>query len=741
MEQVLTPGIEQKPEKSWLLRPLFWRITPAILLICLITLLSAGLHLYRIQSIGNSNAYYTAAVKSMLQSWHNFFFVAAEPGGSVTVDKPPLGFWIETAFAAVLGVSGFSVVLPNILAGVISVPLLYSLVKKYFNAEAGLIAALVLALTPVTLAVDRNNTIDGMLILTLLLAAGAFLRATETGRLRDLLLGAFLVGLGFNIKMMQAFLPLPAFYALYLLGSKSTWRRKIGHLLIASALLVVVSFSWAVIVDMTPAGERPYVGSTSTNSEMELIMGYNGVNRLMGMTGGRFRPDSAGRDSRNANSSLRTDGGTTPQNPQGSTNLPQPSAPGNPPQNGSSGFFNFSQSNAGGGGQPNGGGGGMFNTGNPGVFRFFQTPLAKEMSWLLPFGLAGFLLAAGYGFYESGGIRRFSLPAASNSHKGLILWGGWLVTCLVFFSIAGFFHNYYLATISPALAAVVGMGFYVLQKLFTSKRNLAALALLAATGTTIAFQVYLVGLLGLSGAWKTLAPGFFILAVGVTLFCMLRKIKPEPFFRAAGLTALIAMMIIPAVWSVKTVANGSSTSLPESYSGDGSGNRAAFGNMGGGMNNRQPFIDGGTAQEPNPSDSAANRQDAAGLARNQDGGGTSGVSSSMLAYLEENTRDIKYLVAVPSSGTGSNLVLETGRPVLFMGGFSGSDPVVNAESLAKLVADGDLRYILYGGMGGFGGGQSSDGDVRSWILSNCTTVSEFSQSFGGTTLYQCGAGS
>lgn len=72
-------------------------------------------------SIGDANAYYTAAVKSMLPSWRNFFFVAAEPGGSVTVDKPPLGFWIEAAFASILDVSGFSTSLPNILAGVFAI--------------------------------------------------------------------------------------------------------------------------------------------------------------------------------------------------------------------------------------------------------------------------------------------------------------------------------------------------------------------------------------------------------------------------------------------------------------------------------------------------------------------------------------------------------------------------------------------------------------------------------------------
>src|SRR5687767_9881706 len=209
------------PDQPSFLKRKFLGIPTAVLLLVLIMLLSLALHLYKIESIGDANAYYTAAVESMLKSWSNFFFVAAEPGGSVTVDKPPLGLWIEAVFAYFLGVSGFSVSLPNILAGVFGIPVLYYLVKKYAGELAGLIAALVMAITPVFVATNRNNTMDGMLVFTLLLAAWAFIMAAETGKVRWLMLGAFIVGLGFNIKMTQAPLPVPVFYALYL-DRKST---------------------------------------------------------------------------------------------------------------------------------------------------------------------------------------------------------------------------------------------------------------------------------------------------------------------------------------------------------------------------------------------------------------------------------------------------------------------------------------------------------------------------------------
>ena len=257
-------------------------------------ILSAALHLWNIQSIGNSNEYYTAAVESMTQSWHNFFYASAEPGGSVTVDKPPLGLQIEALFALVLGVSGFSTVLPNILAGVLSVPLLYHLVKKHFGTLAGIVAALVVATTPVVFAADRNNTQDGLLTFFLLLAAWAFIKAVETGRARWLFLGAVIVGLGFNIKMLQACLPVPAFFALYFFGAKVGWFRKIGLSLAALAVMAAVSLSWALYVDSMPADQRPFIGSSSDNTVMGLITGHNGTERLFGGGGPNQQTPPAG---------------------------------------------------------------------------------------------------------------------------------------------------------------------------------------------------------------------------------------------------------------------------------------------------------------------------------------------------------------------------------------------------------------------------------------------------------------
>jgi 4-amino-4-deoxy-L-arabinose transferase-like glycosyltransferase len=698
---------------SFLKKNLFLGITPATVIMIAILLFSLALHLYNIERIGDANAYYTAAVESMLKSWHNFFFVAAEPGGSVTVDKPPLGLWIEAVFAYFLGVSGFSVSLPNIIAGVLGIPLLYGMARKYLGELAGIVAALVMAMTPVFVATNRNNTMDGLLVFFLLLAAWAFIKATESGRLRWVLLGAFIVGLGFNIKMLQAFLPLPAFYALYFLGSKEGWLRKLLNLGIATILLLAVSLSWAVAVDLTPADQRPYIGSSGDNTVMELILGHNGTSRLFG---GFFGTRGTQQDGGNG------------QVPQDAQIPPQGANLGGPPRQaitacegemqGASCSFDLpnrsingtcitppdldqlvcapqgglAAQNGGlpGGGLPQGpnaqGGGTQFSqeTGEPGLFRFFTQPLSKQMSWLLPFALISLALP----FFGS----RIRLPLESGAHKSLVLWGGWLVTCLVFFSaISGIFHSYYAIMLAPALGAVAGMGFAQLWE-WGKDHIWAAFLLMIAALVTLAFQVFASSQYNELTVWLPVA-GAALLIGGIVLV-------PAALRRLGYVLILMSMLVVPVYWTTMTVATNPNQNLPTAYQG---------------------------TQQTGP-----NQDDRARDAF-QPGGGQSrrtNKDSELLAYLEENTQDVEYLVAVPSSQNGATMVLRTGRPVLYMGGFSGQDEVVTAEDLSEMVANAELRYVLYGG--DRGGKQ----EIANWLQSSCTSVPEFSQTGSGNPIVQ-----
>src|SRR5579875_3522509 len=235
-----------------------------------IMLISLFMNFYQLGQNSFGNLYYAAGVRSMLDNLHNFFFVSYDPGGFVTIDKPPLGFWLQVLSAKIFGFTPFSVFLPQALAGVLSVALLYHLVRRHFGVVAGLLAALALALSPISVVTNRNNTIDSTLALVLLLGAWAVLRAAETGKLRWLLLCAVAVGIGFNIKMLEAYLVVPAYGLLYLLAApRSIWKRVL-HLALAGLLLLSISLSWALAVDLTPASQRPYVGSSQNNSEISL---------------------------------------------------------------------------------------------------------------------------------------------------------------------------------------------------------------------------------------------------------------------------------------------------------------------------------------------------------------------------------------------------------------------------------------------------------------------------------------
>ncbi|MBO7749060.1 glycosyltransferase family 39 protein, partial [Paenibacillus sp. MWE-103] len=272
------------------------QIDPVLLVTAVMSLLLNG---YGIWNDKYANTYYTTAVASMLQSFSNFFYGSLDPAGSVTVDKPPLAFWIQTAFAYVFGLHGWSVILPQALAGVGSVILLYLLLKPTFGIRAARIGALVMALTPVLAAVSRTNNIDSMLVFALLLGTHLLFKGIR-GRRTGLAIAAFaMIGVAFNMKMLQAYMVLPAFYLFYVFAAKASWKRKTAVLAGATALMLVISVSWAVIVDAIPADKRPYIGSSGSNSVLELAFGYNGVSRLTGnqgpggggMTGGRGGQD------------------------------------------------------------------------------------------------------------------------------------------------------------------------------------------------------------------------------------------------------------------------------------------------------------------------------------------------------------------------------------------------------------------------------------------------------------------
>jgi 4-amino-4-deoxy-L-arabinose transferase-like glycosyltransferase len=118
------------------------------------------------------------------------------------------------------------------------------------------------------------------------------------------------------------------------------------------------------------------------------------------------------------------------------------------------------------------------------------------------------------------------------------------------------------------------------------------------------------------------------------------------------------------------------------------------------------------------------------------------LDSSTLAYLQQHQGTAKYLVAVFGAQTAAGIILATdGASVLPIGGFSGTDAVPTLAEFQKMVADGDVKYVLVSGTGTNGGGaggnasSSTSTQIQTWVTENCTQVT----ASGVSGLYQCGA--
>lgn len=189
------------------------------MILLLILLIAAFLYTYQIWQNDSANQYYLAAVKSMSKSFHHFFYASFDATGFVSIDKPPVVLWIQTISALIFGFHTWSVILPQALAGVGSVLLLYLMIKPAFGQGAARVSAAVMAFTPIAAAVSRTNNIDSMLVFTLLAGTYFLMRAVKRGKLRWLLIAFALVAVGFNMKMLQAFMVVPAFIFYYFIAA------------------------------------------------------------------------------------------------------------------------------------------------------------------------------------------------------------------------------------------------------------------------------------------------------------------------------------------------------------------------------------------------------------------------------------------------------------------------------------------------------------------------------------------
>jgi 4-amino-4-deoxy-L-arabinose transferase-like glycosyltransferase len=564
---------------------------------------TAVLYLWNLTATGYGNDFYAAATQAASQSWKALLFGSLDPGNTITVDKPPAFLWVSGLFAKAFGFSSWTVLAPQALEGVAAVALLYATVKRTSGPNAALFAGAALALTPVATLMFRFNLPDALLVLLMVAAAYCTVRALDKASPWWLMLAGTAIGFGFLTKMMQAFLVLPALALAYLIAAPTSLPRRLLHL-VGAGLAVVVSAGWFIaLVELWSTGSRPYIGGSTNNSLWELAIGYNGLGRIFGNSGG----------------------------------------------------------GPGGGGM--GGNGNIGFGGETGIGRLFGASMGPEISWLLPAALIG--LVAGLWFSRRA-------PRTDRTRAALIVWGGWtLVSGVVFSFMSGITHPYYTVALAPGIAALVGVaGHGLLRGRAHFPARMALTAMVAATG------VWGFILLDRTPSWM---PWLRWVLLAVTAIAVLALV-----FGANARRGLVAVLVAAALlgtsgYAFATAATTHSGSIP--LSGP----------------------------------------------RSQQGGGMRGGESSTEVVQLLKSTDTEWAAATVGAQGAASLQLASGRSVIAIGGWNGSDPAPTLDEFKALVAEGKVRYFVTGGQGGPGRGNSEIGE---WVAANFEAMT-----VGGQTIY------
>lgn len=726
---VTTRSQTKAPRLRWLGRTL-WRVEtgdpawvrPSVAGLLLATAL---LYLWGLGASGWANSFYSAAAQAGSQSWKALFYGSSDAGNSITVDKTPASLWVMAMSVRIFGLSSWSILVPQALAGVASVGVLYATVRRWFGPAAGLVAGAVLATTPVATLMFRFNNPDALLVLLLVFGAYATVRAVETASTRWLVIAGAFVGFGFLTKMLQAFLVLPAFAAAYLLAAPTNVRRRVTQVLYAGLAAFLAAGWWVAIMELVPARYRPYIGGSQNNSVLELTLGYNGLGRITGNETGSvgggmgwgqtgwsrlFAADIGGQVAWLLPAALLLLG---------------------------AGFAVTWRQRAG---------------SQLGSLEDDRPSMAASSSNVQP-GVGSAMSAVG---------ERTSIEAVGSAEDqrdtararaAFVLWGGWLVvTGLTFSFMQGIFHAYYTVALAPAIGALVAMGSIALWRRRQERWTLVVLA--ATLGLT---AIWSAALLDRSPDWHPWLRDL-VLVAGLAGAGLLVLAGSMPRLARAGVLsiALLAALGGPLGYSLTTAATAHTGAIPSAgpaVAAAGFGRPGGFGPAGG-------FAPGATPGNLPGNGASANTGGQQGAGQNggptggppggfggggQGQGGGGGLldagtpSADLVALLKEGSSGYRWTAAAIGSNNAAGYQLASGAAVMAIGGFNGSDPSPTLAQFRQYVAEGKIHYFLGGGTGGFsaGGGSQVAQEIASWIEENFTATT-----VGGTTVYDLsGAGS
>jgi 4-amino-4-deoxy-L-arabinose transferase-like glycosyltransferase len=478
--RVLTPWRSPADQPAW--------ARPALLAIAAVAAVAYGWGM----AGASVESFYGAAARSMSESWHDFIFGAFDPAGIVTVDKLPGALWLQALSLRIFGFHIWALILPQVAEGVLTILVLYRAVRRLAGPAAGLTAAAVLAVTPITVLLSRGNVSDSLLILLLVLAADATSAALLTGSLPQLLLAGLWVGLAFQAKMIQAWLALPALAAAYVLAAPAArLRTRCAHVALAGLVTAMVSLSWMTAVSLVPSQDRPYVDGSPNDSVYTQVFDYNGLGRLTGNWATIAGPPSPLVIAAVENGQLLT----------------------------------------------------AETIGiKPSWHRLLAGPFGADSGWLLPAAVIGALGVL---------ISRRRQGRSDPLRAAVVLWGGWWLILAVFFSTGTYINSYYVAALVPAVAALCGAGLAACgpRPWLARVRLIVAAAVLGCAG----YGAYLMS--GTASGPLVLTVVALVLAVAATAQLLLPA-SGAGGHRTAVAFAGVAVLLLPAAASVNSVIGG-----------------------------------------------------------------------------------------------------------------------------------------------------------------------------------------
>lgn len=645
---------------------------------------------------------YSVVAKSMSMSWKAFLYGAIDPGATSTVDKLAGSFAFQALSVRIFGFHEWSLALPQAIEGVITVLVMYQVVRRWYGPAAGLLAAGLLGLTPIVTSMFGHSMEDGALTMFLVLAAACYQRAVNEARLRSLVLAGIWIGIGFQCKMLQAWIIVPALALGYLLVAPVALRRRLKHLLVAGAALIVVSASWTMLYVLTPAADRPYIDGTTNNNPLSMVVGYNGLDRLGIMVPGTLRgsgpqgggngsgPDTQGKyTGPDAAPNGRNDGSGNERGGSGTQNG------GGPGEQDNGGSGTTKRSDDSGPGSPNPPSGTSELTG--GWAKLLESANATQTGWLYPAALLSLCLGL-YWHLRAGRTDRV--------RGGYLMWGTWFAISAFVFSKLDISHKAYLATLSIAIAALAGAGIVAICRAYLAGGR-RAWALPALVAAELAWTIYLsrdyTDFLPWLVPVVSVVGGLALLALTLALVTPLLRRRMVVAALVAGVGAIL---LTPSAWAASV--------LDPRYAGDSFEAGAGPSNL----------------HEPGSNYELTDRQRA------------------LLNYTRSHAKGAGYLFATTSFDTAGTFIAGAGAKVLPIGGFRGSVPAPTLTRIKELVAEGDLRFILIGGSAdvGYSGTPINPTvkEVMQWTRSTCTFVPE--SAYAGATarprgdefLYECG---